>query len=160
MNHILRVIIACLFSVVLSGCATTLFIAEGRKEMLNDSSTPLWPVYSRTNFDLWLIYFPFWAFTPANDGKGDRAYATAFAILLGPFMIVFGALDLPISVAVDTLTLPFDVQSSSQYLREEKAKTSIVDPLTQAEIISFNEQFNQSITKPFILADADSSALL
>ncbi len=135
-------------------------MTEGREEMVNDSSTPLWPVYSRTHYDLWLIYFPIWAFTPANDGSGDNAYATTFAVLLGPFMILFGAVDLPISASVDTLTLPWNIQTNKQYAKQEKAKTSIVDPLTPHEISSFNEQFKQSDNKSVILTEPETSALL
>ena len=105
---ILSIFILCL-SAMFEGCATSTFINVGRDKIVNDEKEPLWPVYSRTNYDLNLLYFPIWAFTPANDGKGDKAYATTYAVFFGPIMIVIGIVDLPISLIVDTGTLPWDI---------------------------------------------------
>lgn len=98
----------------MSGCATTAFLMNGREAMLNDPLTPLSPVYSRTDFDATMIGFPFWAFFGDYDHSGDNAYATTYACLFGPFMIVGGLVDLPISLVIDTCTFPRDRRRASQ----------------------------------------------
>ena len=108
MKHHAHIILLLCLLPMLEGCATIVFANAGRDTIVNDKKAPLWPVYSRSHFDLHMLYFPIWAFTPSNDEKGDNAYAKAFAVTLGPFMMAFGAADLPISAVVDTLTLPWD----------------------------------------------------
>jgi len=77
-----------------------------------DGTTDLWPVYSRSQLDLIAICFPIWAFTPANDK--NVGFAKEFATTLGPFIMVGGIVDLPISVTVDTLTFPWDIWRSNK----------------------------------------------
>ena len=110
---ILPTMLALLLPVV-SGCATTAFLMNGREAMLNDPQAPLSPIYSRTDFDATMIGFPFWAFFGDYDRSGDNAYATTIACLFGPFMIVGGLVDMPISLVVDTCTFPRERRRARQ----------------------------------------------
>lgn len=122
---LLPVIIA-LFLPLVSGCATTAFLIHGREAMLNDPVTPLSPVYSRTDYDATMMGFPFWAFFGDYDHSGDNAYATTYACIFGPFMIVGGLVDLPVSLIIDTFTFPQDHRRSRQQNNEQQPQSVAV----------------------------------
>ncbi len=108
----------------LSGCATMIVGIDNRDKMLNDTTLQLSPVYTRSHIDLWLIYFPVWAFTGNYNQKGDSAYAKTAAVLFGPFTIAFGTADLPISLVVDTVTLPWDLKDR----KKTRIRDKVISP--------------------------------
>lgn len=124
---ILPIMLALLLPAV-SGCATTAFLMNGREAMLNDPLTPLSPIYSRTDFDITMIGFPFWAFFGDYDHSGDNAYATTYACLCGPFMIVGGLVDMPISLVVDTCTFPRDRRHARQATDQPQPRQDVSPP--------------------------------
>ena len=116
----------------LGGCATIALANNPSAMSRPDGTTGLGPVYSRSQCDLMVIYLPIWAFTPANDK--NVGFAKEFATILGPFMMVGGIVDLPISVTVDTLTLPWDIWRSNKKSniedesRDSAPKTAVSKP--------------------------------
>ena len=68
MKYVLPVVLICtVFS--LSGCATMIVGIDNRDKMLSDATMQLSPIYTRSHVDLWLIWFPFWAFTGDYNQK-------------------------------------------------------------------------------------------
>jgi hypothetical protein len=65
-----------------------------------------------------MIYFPIYAFTPANDK--NVGFAKEIAPIIGPFMMFGGIIDLPISVTVDTLIFPWEIYRSDKKGKIEK----------------------------------------
>ena len=121
MKYVLPVILICtVFS--LSGCATMIVGIDNRDKMLSDATMQLSPIYTRSHVDLWLIWFPVWAFTGEYNQKGDGAHAKTAAVLFGPFTIAFGVVDLPISLVVDTATLPWDLKDRKKTEIRDKIK--------------------------------------
>ncbi|MEN9358522.1 MAG: hypothetical protein RL095_57 [Verrucomicrobiota bacterium] len=98
-------ILASLFLALTPACATTIvrgnpqFEAEMRRDYLQ--------IYPATTFDVLLISTPFLPLI--QDVRGSEA-SNCFGI--GPYLLLFGCLDLPFSLISDTLMLPHDLLSN------------------------------------------------
>lgn len=105
---IINILIIALLASSSIGCGTIIVASEGRKEMLKDKELNLWPVYTRTHFDLWIIYSPFWALLDKPKTIEGKVYGKSILVVFGPALIVLGAVDLPLALVFDTITLPWD----------------------------------------------------
>ena len=151
---IIKIIFSVLFSLIFAGCATIVTRVANPRNEFNT-------YYPATCFDGGMIAFPFVAIF-GNPSGPESAYAGALGFVYGPFLLVFGLLDLPISVATDTLALPFDANSSSEIDKTNKTlkQQQNILPLTPEDINHFKTQFEQSGQKAFLLSDAETSILV
>ena len=118
LNSLKIVIPLVVLTLLLQGCASIAFTLDSRENIVAENPS-LWPIYTRSHWDLKMFYYPIWLFTPAQDEVEDRAGAAVFFVFFGAWMMIGFGSDIPISLVIDTLTLPRDIRAVRMSKGEE-----------------------------------------
>jgi len=113
-----KIIVTIIVIIQLSGCATTLATkARFNNKPANYSSNDVvlkdgWEIYPATKVDIAFIRFAGFGVKTGSDGHGQQGWGYQF--ILAPLMIVVGVIDTVISLATDTVFLPYDIYLSKK----------------------------------------------
>lgn len=125
MTKMKKIPCAILLIMLLSGCATSFvrFNPEKEKEMRNDFIG----IYPATILDGMAVAAPFVPIFVKFEGT-DASEGKAMCYFFGPFLLVGGLIDMPISIVSDTLMIPFDLYNSNPKTSKDKDTSRPVPP--------------------------------